>query len=314
MSPAGLERVAWDSSGLFSPFDRRFIMATCELLGGRAVVLPQVAREMHGILADNEEDHWIKVLGWEERRGQRSYAPDEKDRICAAAGFGIKDWVRDEIDAQAKPKARNAPDSALALHALTPSESGRARDIAQAIPDYCFRGQSKDGHWGDRQIIGQAVVAGYHVLASKNRRSVKRPRINVWCRETHGVNEDLMQEADDVMQDAVSGMGRRRAADDAVGPGDEVFLKAVLLAAMPGHDVAPDRFAEIVENFMDRLENSETFPECADGAWRAWRSDLAPSCIQSVRPLLADSPTRATEQRRLNAVHSRARGAGWRSP
>ena len=154
------------------------------------------------------------------------------------------------------------------------------------------------------------MVSGYHVLTSKNLRSVKRPRINAWCREVQGVSEDLMQEADDVMQDAVSGVGRGRMAEDVVGPGDEVFLKAVLLAAMPGRDITPDRFAEIVENFIDRREGSETFPECADGAWRAWRSDLAPSGIQSIRPLLADSPTRATERRRVNAVRSRASGAG----
>ena len=287
--PLDLRHVAWDSCSLFGSFDRRFIMAACELSGCQTNVLPQVAKEMFGILSGDTAKYWLSVMEGEERRGGSRYG-----------------------DAQATQPSSMRSLSGLKLHILNPAEIGRALDIASKIPAYCFQGTPKDGHWGDRQIMGQAIVSGLHVLASRNRNSIKRARLNRWCQEAHGINGDIIVEADDVMQQIMTERTQAQGADAEVGPGDEMMLKAVLLAAMPGHDVAPDRFDSIIETFIQSIEKSRTFIECADSARRTWLSRRGKACIDEIKPMLADSVARATEQRRIDSVRRSASDAGWR--
>lgn len=310
--PLDLRHVAWDSCSLFGSFDRRFIMAACELSGCQTNVLPQVAKEMFGILSGDTAKYWLSVMEGEERRGGSRYGDDEKARICEAASEGLKAWVKSEIDAQATQPSSMRSLSGLKLHILNPAEVGRALDIASKIPAYCFQGTPKDGHWGDRQIMGQAIVSGLHVLASRNRNSIKRARLNRWCQEAHGINGDIIVEADDVMQQIMTERTQAQGADAEVGPGDEMMLKAVLLAAMPGHDVAPDRFDSIIETFIQSIEKSRTFIECADSARRTWLSRRGKACVDEIKPMLADSVARATEQRRIDSVRRSASDAGWR--
>ncbi len=304
--------VAWDSSTLFDSFDRRFIMAACELGGGRAVVLPAVAREMSDFFSLRVTHHWFKALKRQDRRQMRRYPDGDKGRIAQAAGEGLKDWVRSEIDAQASGQAPAEGASALSLRTLTEAERGKALAIATGIPGFCFRGQPRLGHWGDRAIIGEAIVSDLHLLVSRKRSPVKRTKSNRWCREAHALNGDLLQEADDFVQAIAADAAPEREANDGIGPGDEFSLKAALLAAMPVRDVAASRLDGIVEGFVDGMGNSGTFVACADSALRTWKSSRSQACVDAVRPLLAGSQAKLTERRRVDAITRRAAAAGWR--
>ena len=174
--------VALDTSLLAPPTSRRFFMAAWELRGLRVPVLPRVVRELHGVLGDSEQEHWTRVLDGESRRGVIR-SPATTIQILAAVEEAARQWVRDTLDVQlTQPRA--AP-SSCALHVvhLDDAESLRARQIAAAIPARCFKGPSRNNHYGDRQVIGQAAVKGYRVLALNNRNSIRRAATNHWLRE-----------------------------------------------------------------------------------------------------------------------------------
>ena len=68
------EQIALDTSVLCRPYDRRFVMAAWQLLGAKVAILPRVARELHGTMADNERHHWRCVMDGEEERGRPRHA------------------------------------------------------------------------------------------------------------------------------------------------------------------------------------------------------------------------------------------------
>lgn len=300
------DQVAVDTSLLGRREARRFIMAAWERLGARTPVLPRVRYELYALLADRETDYWERVMRGQRSRLGISYTPAVERAILGAADSSAREWVRRHLDAPLDPGLphdRSEPKSPCALVpiALSDEEDSRAREIAAGIPAYCFRGQSENGHRGDRQVIAQATVKGYRVLSTDNRTSIRPGHMNVWLRESLGLNEDLVCEADATMS----------LLFGATPAGDAEILKAVLHACLPERPRPREREAQIVAQFLRGLE-AGGFRKSVEGANRVWASDLGEKLAASVREEIPGSVARATEADKIAFARARAEAAGWR--
>ena len=216
------ESVTLDTSVMCRPVERRFVMATWELLGARVPVLPNVASELHGVMYRNEFLHWQRSLASQERREEtKEYPTGAKDRIATAAAEGARQWVEQELQTELEPAEGAHIPSALRPVRMSTLQREQANGIAAAIPNRCFAGPSKDNHFGDRVIIAQAIVMGFSILASRNRASIRRNQVNEWAKESMGLNADLVREAEDAVHEV---QGR------ILSPSDKASLAAVLLA------------------------------------------------------------------------------------
>ena len=294
--------VVLDTSLLVPPTARRFFMAAWQLQGMEVPVLPRVIRELHGVLPDSERGHWTRVLAGQARRTGTTSDAATTNRILDAVDAASESWVREKLDAQYGDPPGDAQPFALRAVRLDDDELARARAISDAIPATCFRGPSRNDHFGDRQIIGQAAVKGYRVLALNNRNSIRRVAANGWLREHAGANEDLLWDSDEAvyrLQSAVS------------SEPDVETLKAVLHACLPDRQPTSSREDEIVVQFLDRLARAG-LGDCAAGAASVWRTPAGKELAAEGRAGLADSPARQTEASRVVAVRSAAESAGWR--
>jgi len=290
--------ITFDTSVLCRPFDRRFIMAAWELLGAPVPVLPRVAKELYHVMADNEEDHWISVLSGQERRKGITYSYEQKNKIASSVATATYAWVNSKID---HAQFSSAHPCALKQVSMTEQDEGRVRDIAFRIPSRCFRGPSRNNHRGDRLVIAEALVTQHRVLASKNRISIRREPTNQWLKSEFGINDDLVQEADDVVFRTFQHHGHDP---------DTFGLQSVLLACLPDKQVSPERMDEIVQRFTAMLSKS-SFPDCAEGANQCWESEQGLACVNTVRSLLSESVARKTEASRVALVREHAQQAGW---
>ncbi len=275
-------------------------MAAWELHGLRVPVLPRVVRELHGVLSDSEQGHWARVLAGQARCGSR-HSPSTTNQILDVVQEAASQWVRSSLDAQLEqPDASGSP-CVLQVVRLTDSELVRAREIGDAIPAGCFREPSRSGHYGDRQIIGQAAVKGYRILALNNRSSIRRAAANHWLREHVGVNENLLWESDDAVYEL--------HAEGTPSPELEL-LKAVLYACLPDHPRPAEREDEIVLQFLRRLEPAG-LTDCVAGMSEAWGTDAGKKLAAETRAALQHSAARQTEASRVEAIRAAAEGAGW---
>ena len=291
--------ITFDTSVLCRPFDRRFVMAAWELLGARVPILPRVVKELYGVMAHNESDYWDKVIEGQVRRTGASYTVERKLAIGAAVIEATQRWISDEIDSQ---ETADSETNALDLIEMTRLDRLRVPKVARDIPARCFRGPSRNDHLGDRLVIAEAVITGHQILASKNRTSIKREEINHWLKKEHGVNADLVQEADDVLLRTMLYHGLDT---------NQFSLRSVLLSALPERETSPERIAEIMNRFFESLGKS-SFPDCADAAERGWHSEHALDLIEQIRHRMGESLARATEARRVHMVREAAQRAGWR--
>ena len=294
--------VVLDTSLLVPPTARRFFMAAWQLQGMDVPVLPRVSRELHGVLPDSERRHWTRVLEGQTRRTGIVLNAAATNRILDAVDAASESWVRDTLDAQFGQPLDNAPPWALRAVRLNDDELARARAIGDSMPPSCFRGPSRNDHYGDRQIIGQAAVKGFRVLALNNRNSIRRVAANGWLREHAGANEDLLWESDEAVY-------RLHAAVSAEP--DVETLKAVLHACLPDRSPTPTREDEIVLQFLDRLARAGLV-DCAAGAASVWQTASGKELANGIRAGFADSAARQTEASRVAAVRNAAEEAGWR--
>ena len=294
--------VVLDTSLLVPPTARRFFMAAWQLQGMEVPVLPRVIRELHGVLPDSERGHWTRVLAGQAKRTGTMADAATTNRILDAVDAASESWVHEKLDAQYGDQPGDAQPCALRAVRLDDDELARARAIGDAIPAACFRGPSRNDHFGDRQIIGQAAVKGYRVLALNNRNSIRRVAANGWLREHAGANEDLLWDSDEAvyrLQSAVS------------SEPDVETLKAVLHACLPDRLSGSSREDEIVVQFLDRMARAG-LGDCAAGAASVWRTPAGKELASEARAGLADSVARQTEASRVAAVRSAAERAGWR--
>ena len=295
------ESITFDTCILSRPVERRFVMATWELLGTSVSVLPHVTNELHGVLFDNEFLHWHSSLASQERREHARYAPGKKDRIATAAAQGARQWVERELQAEHHATDGPPPPRALRTVPMSALQRERANGIAAAIPGSCFRGASKDGHFGDRTIIAQAIVMDFSILATRNRGSIRRHQVNEWAKASMGLNDQLALGAEDAVQ---------QVQERILSPSDKASLAAVLLACLPGRPVTPERTSAIVERFLSLLQKS-SFANCGEGAALIWQEPEGLALAAQITRRLKDSATRQTEQRRVDLVRQQATHAGW---
>lgn len=290
--------VALDTSLLATPTVRRFFMAAWELQGLTVPVLPRVVRELHGVMADNERRNWIRVLAGQASRGVE-HDPNTTNRVLVGVAEATRRWVRDALDAQQEGDLV----CALKTVRLGDKDTVRALELADAFPSECFKGPSLNDHYGDREIIGQAAVAGYRVLAMNNRRSIRRASANLWLREYTGVNDDLLRDPDDTVHNLHAPAGAQQS--------DINMLKAVLLACLPEQPRETEREDEIVTQFLSRLA-SAGLGDCAAGMERTWTTKEGRELAAEVRERhLPGSVARATEASRVRTVRAAAKRSGW---
>ncbi len=277
-------------------------MCCFERLGFKVLVVPAVAGEMYGQLPTAETSHWARVLDGEENRGKHNYAPSSRAEIYEAVAEATRRWIHREFDAQIEDASQSL-EYGLSVIKMSAEQIVQAQRLSTDIPDNCFRILEPSRQLGDRNVMAQAAVLGFSVLASHNRHSIMRPEINRWMREEVGLNHDLVQEADDVMYELYMELGLNPAIEK---------LKAVLLACLPSTIRSPLREREIVDQFLGRLERG-SFSEGAARCARELQSEQFVQYVEEIRKELPSSVARETERRRITMVRDAARRAGWES-
>ena len=214
-----LASVTIDSSLIYPMSSRRFLMALWEMDGLKVELLPRTIQEMYGFVRDSERGYWRRALKKEAERTGRGWPPQTVEAVAEATAQAAGEWVNAELGYAGTP-GRN--DSMLRAVELTTEQSARAGGIAEAIPKVCFRGPSKDGHRGDREIVAQGVVSGFKILASDNRSSIRRAQMNGWLMENGLSSGEFVLRGDDALEQA--GPWREQPAH---------MLEAVLRATPP---------------------------------------------------------------------------------
>ena len=293
-----LASVTIDSSLIYPTASRRFLMALWEMEGLKIELLPQTIHEMYGFVQSSERSFWRRGLAKEAGRTGRTWPPDTVEAVIAATMAAAGEWVNAELGYGTRP-ARN--DSMLHSVSLTVTQRATAGVIAETIPTMCFRGQSKDGHRGDREIIAQGVVSGFKILASDNRSSIRRTQINGWLREQELCTGDFVLRGDDAIEEA--GPWRDQPAH---------MLEAVLRATLPDQPGKATRENEIVTTFIDRMRHAG-LDSIARSCNEEWRGTRQREIYDRARRYIAGPTTlaRETEQRRLNARRTAAADAGY---
>lgn len=294
----GLASVTVDSSLMYPTTTRRFLMALWEMEGLRIELVPRTAQEMYGMVRESEREQWYRRLRWDTKRTGRVWAPESVEKIIDAAQNAAGQWVNAELG-YGKTPGRN--DSMLHAVTLSAKQGVEAAAIAAEIPRRCFRGPTKNNYRGDREIVAQAVISGFKILASDNRWSIVRNRMNGWLAEQSLVEEELVLNADDAIEKA--GPWRTQA---------NTMLEAVLRATLPNERRSAEREAEFVTTFVKRLGRQGlegVSLSCLD----AWEGPDHETIYKAARAHIEHGGklSRMTEDRRLEAVRSAAAGAGY---
>ena len=300
-APLTLADVTIDRSLIYPTTTRRFLMALWEMDGLRINLVPRTVKEVWGLVQESEIDYWVRRLGKEAERTGTVVSRENAAAIERAAADAAAAWIDTELGC-AGLAGRN--DSMLHAVTLTDSQSGYANEIAVAIPPICFRGERKDDHRGDRQIIAQSVVGGFRILASDNRSSIRRTQMNGWLIDEGLATRRLVLNADDAIEEA--GSWRTRPAR---------MLEAALRATLPGHGASVRREKTIIADFIERMGN-EGLAAIARTCTEQWTGPHAAEVYDDARAHIARGPTlaRDTEARRVHTTRIAARNAGYRAP
>ena len=294
----GLASVTIDSSLMYPTTSRRFLMALWEMEGLRINLVPKAVQEMYGYVQESEREYWYERLDKESERTGRAWAPEIAEAIARAAEQSAADWVNDELGYGQKA---GREDSMLRATALDAGQSVRAAGIARSIPRECFKGATKNDYRGDREIIGQGVAAGYKILASDNRGSIRRNAMNGWLMETGHANAEFILNADDAIDRA--GQWREQP---------EHMLEAVLRATLPGQRRTAQREDEILGQFIQRMQ-MQGLRNVAQSCLSAWYGPKQKKIYAAARTYIDSSETlaRDTEERRRTHTLKAAKNAGY---
>jgi len=293
-----LDNITVDSSLMYPTTSRRFLMALWEMDGKRVALVPRAVQEMYGFVRQSEERFCQRALHKQTERTGRIYSPGDRQIIIDAAVEAAGEWVNDELGDDKRPGNNS---SALILRRLNAEEADRARTLAEAIPSKCFRGPSKNSFFGDREIIGQSIAAGFAILASDNRSSIRRVQLNGWIKEHTGIDGNFVLDADQALEEA----GHWTTQPTKL-------LEAVLRAALPSRPRSVERENEIVIQFITRL-GREGWKHIAVACDEEWRSAEAEIAYTSARAFIAEegSHARDTEARRIERIRKATSNAGY---
>ena len=294
----GLASVTIDSSLMYPTTSRRFLMALWEMEGLRINLVPKAVQEMYGYVQESEREYWHERLDKESERTGRAWAPEIAEAIARAAEQGAADWVNDELGYGQKA---GREDSMLRATALDAGQNVRAAGIARSIPRECFKGATKNDYRGDREIIGQGVAAGYKILASDNRGSIRRNAMNGWLMETGHANAEFILNADDAIDRA--GQWREQP---------QHMLEAVLRATLPGQRRTAQREDEILGQFIQRMQ-MQGLRNVAQSCLSAWYGPNQKKIYAAARTYIDSSETlaRDTEERGRTRTLKAAQNAGY---
>ena len=94
--------------------------------------------------------------------------------------------------------------------ATRPREEAEAARIARAIPRTCFRQQNHDQQRNDRDIIAEAAILGFTVLATENLASIRHHETNAWLQEEGLSNRPLLVRVDEALAGLAPEQRRRK--------------------------------------------------------------------------------------------------------
>ena len=293
-----LASVTIDSSLIYPTTSRRFLMALWEMEGLKVELLPRTVKEMYGFVQDSERGYWRRALKKEGRRTGRMWPPETVEAVAEATAHAAGRWVNAELGYAGTP-GRN--DSMLRAVTLTPEQRAQAGMIAEAIPRECFKGPSKDGHRGDREIVAEGVTSGFKILASDNRSSIRRVQMNGWLIDKRLASGEFVLRGDDALEQA--GHWREQPAH---------MLEALLRATLPDTPGEAQREKKIVETFIARMK-FEGLNSVADSCNEEWQGMHQREIYERARRHIAGPTTlaRETEDRRVKATRAAAKKAGY---
>ena len=277
-----------DTQLVGDPTCRRFLMSLWELAGGTLTVTPTVATELSGNVRGSEVRRWRRAL--QPARGQNSrYDQATYNRILEAVGDAAVAWVRAEL----------ATPGGITAAPRDPEREAEAARIARAIPRTCFRQQNHDQQRNDRDIIAEAAILGFTVLATENLTSIRHHETNAWLQEEGLSNRPLLVRVDE----ALAGLAPEQRPQ-------ETALAAVLGAALPDTPRGLQEEHTTVRRFIENLKTSHA-KRC--GVWAADRLETAedvPELIAVARSRLPVQ-SRAAEDRRQTQARRAAQQAGY---
>ncbi|MCY4600816.1 MAG: hypothetical protein OXF27_12965 [Acidobacteria bacterium] len=263
-------------------------MSLWELAGGTLTVTPTVATELSGNVRGSEIRRWRRALAPARGRNSR-YDQATYNRILDAVGDAAVAWVRAEL----------ATPGGITAAPRDPEREAEAARIARAIPAACFRQDYRDRQRNDRDIIAEAAILGFTVLATENLASIRHDETNAWLQEEGLSTRPLLVRVDDALA--------------ALAPDQrpqETALAAVLGAALPDTRRGFEEERTTVRRFIDNLKTSHA-RRC--GVWAADRLEIAedvPGLIARARRRLPAQSRAAEDRRRAETVRA-AEQAGY---
>ena len=286
--------VAADTNLIRHPTPRRYLTSIEGMRGRRVAILPMVDAELEGNLPMQAATYIQRLC-----RSDRIAGPDNVDRAAGAAARAAAEWWDQE-------RLRNTS-TYTHLHDLGKQEYVRRSAV---LPEAAFT----DDNDSDRQIYAQAWAHGIDVLASRNRNTILRDRL-----EAHFTERGLQAPPVTVkgLLDHTAAIAReeRRTVSD-------VALEAVLGAVIPGRWTQAKSRDVLVscQIFADNLAVSEG----RGAARQPEENELVLHLRQAFREIRMDDFTalcertsaqlpemaRSTEARYHDAVRTAVRGTG----
>ena len=223
--------VAADTNLIRHPTPRRYLTALEELRGRRVAILPMVDRELRGQLALQAKAY---IRGVCDKDGKSA----EETRIAARAATGAAlEWWNDE-------RTRNRTAYMHVPDLGEPHYLGVAADL----PDEAFL----DDNRNDQLIYAQAWAHGIDVLASRNRRTILREKLERHFAELDYPIPPVVVR--NLYEHTLAIAGNERRTDS------DVALEAVLGAVIPDH-WTPDKSADVMGSCVRFIRNLTVTPE-----------------------------------------------------
>ena len=268
-------RATADTQLLGDPTCRRFLMSLWELAGGTLTVTPTVATELSGNVRGSEIRRWRRALA--PPRGQNSrYDQQTYNRILEGVGDAAVARIRTEL---ATPRGITAAPR-------DPEREAEAARIARAIPAACFRQGYRDRQRNDRDIIAEAAILGFTVLATENLTSIRHEQTNAWLQQEGLTERPLLIRVDE----ALAALAPEQSPQ-------ETALAAVLGAALPDRQRNLEEEHTTVARFIENLKKSHA-RRC--GVWASDRLETAGNVEELIASARGQLPvqSRAAEHRR----------------
>ena len=249
---------------------------------------PTVATELSGNVRGSEIRRWRRALA--PARGQNSrYDQPTYNGILESVGDAAVAWIRSEL----------ATPGGITAAPRDPEREAEAARIARAIPAACFRQEYRDRQRNDRDIIAEAAILGFTVLATENLASIRHEQANAWLQQEGLTERPLLIRVDE----ALAALAPHQSPQ-------ETALTAVLGAALPDTQRSVEEEHTTVARFITNLKRSHA-RRC--GVWASDRLETAANVEELIAGARSRLPvqSRAAENRRRIQTRQAAESAGY---